>query len=66
MDMDFRVQVWQRVWKMAFFGLNWIGSGFENRAAHPHQEFPGVSPRESKYMFDVLLLKSKRPTRIVF
>ena len=21
-----------------------VGSGFENRAAHPYQEFPGVPP----------------------
>ena len=33
-------QVWKRVWKMTDFSL----SGLENRAAHPHQEFPGVPP----------------------
>ena len=65
MDMDFRVQVWQRVWKMTFFGLK---EGQDLRTG-PHtpttnsQEFPRI---QSKYMFDVLLLKSKRPTRIVF
>ena len=28
---------------MPFFGLKW-GQDLENRAAHPHQEFPGVPP----------------------
>jgi len=28
---------------MTFFGLKW-GQDLENRAAHPHQEFPGVPP----------------------
>ena len=41
--MDFRGLVWKRVWKIAFFGLKY-GQDLENRAAHPHQEFPGVPP----------------------
>ena len=39
--MDFRGLVWKRVWKITFFGLK-SGQDLENRAAHPHQEFPGV------------------------
>ena len=30
--------------KMTFFGLK-EGRDLENRATHPHQEFPGVPPR---------------------
>ena len=41
--MDFRRQVWRREWKMIVFGLK-KGQDLENQAAHPHQEFPGVSP----------------------
>ena len=41
MGMDFRSQVWKRVWKMAFFGLK-LGLDLEMRAAHPHQKFQGV------------------------
>ena len=33
----------KRVWKITFFGLK-SGQDLENRAAHPHQEFPGVPP----------------------
>ena len=41
MGMNLRGQVWKRVWKKpAFFE----GQDLENRAAHPHQEFPGVPP----------------------
>ena len=36
-------QVWKRVWKITFFGLK-EGQDLENRAAHPHLEFPGVPP----------------------
>ena len=41
--------VWKRVWILearpkTFFGLEW-GQDLENRAAHPHQEFPRVPPR---------------------
>ena len=47
-------QVWNRVWilevwsenrcgKLHFFGLK-SGQDLRNRAAHPHQEFPGVPP----------------------
>ena len=39
----FRGLVWKRVWKITFFGLQ-QGQDLENRAAHPHQEFPGVPP----------------------
>ena len=35
MGMDFRGQVWKRVWDMAFFGLK-LGLDLEMRAAHPH------------------------------
>ena len=41
--MDFRGLVWKQVWKITSFGLKY-GQDLENRAAHPHQEFPGVSP----------------------
>ena len=41
--MDFRGLVWKWVRKIAFFGLK-SGQDLENRAAHPHQEFPGISP----------------------
>ena len=41
MGMNLGGQVWKRVWKKpAFFE----GQDLENRAAHPHQEFPGVPP----------------------
>ena len=42
--MNFRVQVWKRVWKMEYLGLK-LGQDFGNRAAHPYQEFRGVHPR---------------------
>ena len=42
--MDFRDQVWKRVWEMAFFGLK-LGLNLEMRAAHPRQKFQGVPPR---------------------
>ena len=41
--VHFRGLVWKWVWKMTFFGLK-QGQDLENRAAHPHQEFPGVLP----------------------
>ena len=41
--MDFRWQVWKRVWKMKYFGLK-LGQDLENRAAHPYQKFRGVPP----------------------
>ena len=41
--MDFRGQVWKRVWKMEYFGLK-LGQDLGNRAAHPYQEFRGVPP----------------------
>ena len=44
-SMDFRCQVWKRVWKMTFFGLK-QGQDLENQAAQPHQKFPGVPPGE--------------------
>ena len=31
------------MWKIKFFGLK-SGQDLENRAAHSHQEFPGVPP----------------------
>ena len=31
------------MWKIKFFGLI-LGQDLKNRAAHPHQEFPGVPP----------------------
>ena len=42
MSMEFRGLVWKRVWKMTFFGLK-SGQDLKNRAAHPHEEFPGES-----------------------
>ena len=46
---DFRDLVWKRVWKITFFGL-------KNRAAHPHQEFPGVPPppRGSNFIWPLI------------
>ena len=41
--MDFIVLLWKRLWKITFFGLK-LGQDLKNQAAHPHQEFPGVSP----------------------
>ena len=41
--IDFRGLVWKRVRKISFFGPK-KGQDLENRAAHPHQEFPGVPP----------------------
>ena len=41
--MNFRVQVWKRVWKMEYFSLK-LGQDLGNRVAHPYQEFRGVPP----------------------
>ena len=41
--MDFRGLVSKRVWKITFFGLK-SGQDLKKRAAHLHQEFPGVPP----------------------
>ena len=41
MGMNFRGQVWKRVWKKPSF---FEGQDLENRAAHPHKEFPEVPP----------------------
>ena len=35
-----------------------IRSGFEARAAHPHQEFPGVTPREFR-LFRKIIIQSR-------
>ena len=37
----------KQVWKRTLFGLKY-GQDFGNRAAHPHQEFPGVPPTRDK------------------
>ena len=42
-NIIFRGQFWKRAWKMTFLGLR-QGQDLENRATHPHQEFPGGSP----------------------
>ena len=55
--MDFRGQVWKRVWKMARFGLK-SGQDLENRAAHPHHEFQGVPPSNLSWF-----LSSEYPKR---
>ena len=34
--------------KMTFFGLK-QGQDLENKAAHPHQEFPGVPPGNKRF-----------------
>ena len=39
MGMDFRRLVWKQVWTKTFFDLK-SGQDLNNRAAHPHQEFP--------------------------
>ena len=51
---DFRDLVWKRVWKITFFGLK-TGQDLKNRAAHPHQEFPGVPPPpESNFIWPLI------------
>ena len=40
---DFKGQVSKRVWKIACFDLK-LGQNLENRAAHSHHEFRGVTP----------------------
>ena len=42
-SMDLRVLVWQRVWKITFFGL--IGSGFEEPGNTPPPGIPRSTPR---------------------
>ena len=42
-SMDFRGLVWERVWKITYFGLK-KGQDLESLVAHPHQEIPGVPP----------------------
>ena len=43
-------QVWKRIWILKVWSENgsgkwhFLGQDFENRAAHPHQEFPGAPP----------------------
>ena len=68
-------QVWEWIWilepmtKGVKNDIFWseIGSGFEEPGLTPPPRIPRGSPgSQSKYMFNVLLLKSKRPTRIVF
>ena len=41
--MDFRGQVWKRMWKTEYFGQK-LGQELGIRAAHPYQEFRGVFP----------------------
>ena len=41
--MDFKDLVWKRLKKIKFFGSK-SGQDLKNRAAHSHQEFPGVPP----------------------
>ena len=41
--MDFRGLIWKQMWKITFWGLK-SGQDLKNRAANPHQEFPGVQP----------------------
>ena len=56
MGMDFRGLVWKRitVWIITFFfGLK-SGQDFKNRAAHPHQEFPGAPPGSPKHSLLVM------------
>ena len=43
-------QVGKRVWEMTGFGLK-QGQDLEVRASHPHQDFPGVSPRTYSRIF---------------
>ena len=42
-DIIFKVPGLKTSVKMTFFGLKY-GQDLENWAAHPHQEFPGVTP----------------------
>ena len=41
--MDFRGQVWKRVWKTEYFGLK-LGQDLGNRAAHPPPRIPRSTP----------------------
>ena len=50
---DFRDLVWKRVWKITFFGLK-TGQDLKNRAVHPHQEFPGVPPGGSNFIWPLI------------
>ena len=45
--MDFRGLVLKRVSKITFFGLK-LGHDLRKREAHPHQEFPEVTPQGKK------------------
>ena len=56
MGMDFRGLVWKRVRKNTFLGPK-SGKDLENRAAHPHQEFPGVPPRGQGLSKEIKLQK---------
>ena len=59
--MDFRGLVWKRVWKITFFGLK-SGQDLENQAAHPHQEFPGVTPPPGLKLCTLFRTKDKNHT----
>ena len=41
--MDFRGLIWKQMCKITLWGLK-SGQDLKNRAANPHQEFPGVQP----------------------
>ena len=43
MGMDFRDQVWKRIWKVAFFGMK-KGQDLEDRAALPTKNFQENPP----------------------
>ena len=43
MGMDFRNQVWKRVWKTTLFILK-QGKHLENQGAQPHQKIPKSTP----------------------
>ena len=58
--MDFRGQVWKRVWKTEYFGLK-LGQDFANRAAHPYQEFRGVPPPPSPLTIQIKANKHQVP-----
>ena len=63
--MEFRGLVWKRVQKITSFRLK-SGQDLENRAAHPHQEFPGVSPKPTTRQWEIQNSIFRRPVYCFF
>ena len=56
-------QVWKLVWKITFSGLK-SSQDLRNRAAHPHQEFPGVPPAPPSW-YTVSVINNSKPSKCV-